>query len=332
VGSLLEVGTGFHPELTGRENIYLNGAILGMRRAEIERKFDEIVSFAEIERFMDTPVKRYSSGMHVRLGFAVAAHLEPEVLLVDEVLAVGDAAFRKKCLGKMQTVTGEGRTVLFVSHSMMSIESLCHRVILLQDGKVAYSGDPAATIAHYLGEKEVALRSYTDLRTHPGRTPESIPIFQSVRLLYHREEETALFQVGDGVVFEMVLDVAERRLSSPRITIIVRDSWERLISKCSTDSMVAEPLEIVGRRLVRFHWDGFWLAPGTYSINLGLEEHDARLDKIFYATAFDVRAADVYGTGKMGEKPGLVVPQGSWEFGAVRRGVGMSSRRGVERC
>ena len=136
VGSLLEVGTGFHPELTGRENIYLNGAILGMKRAEIERKFDEIVAFAEIEKFLDTPVKHYSSGMYVRLAFAVAAHLEPEILLVDEVLAVGDAAFQKKCLGKMGDVARGGRTVLFVSHNMASVESLCTTALLLDGGRL----------------------------------------------------------------------------------------------------------------------------------------------------------------------------------------------------
>src|SRR5213080_4833575 len=136
VGSLLEVGTGFHPELTGRENVYLNGAILGMHRAEIERKFDEIVAFAETEKFLDTPVKRYSSGMYVRLAFAVAAHLEPEILVVDEVLAVGDAEFQKKCLGKMREVAeGHGRTVLFVSHNMVAVQNLCSVAMLLQDGR-----------------------------------------------------------------------------------------------------------------------------------------------------------------------------------------------------
>jgi lipopolysaccharide transport system ATP-binding protein len=149
VGSLLEVGTGFHPELTGRENIYLNGAILGMRKVEINRKFDEIVAFAEIEKFIDTPVKRYSSGMYVRLAFAVAAHLEPEILLVDEVLAVGDAVFQKKCLGKMGQVAGEGRTVLFVSHNMSAVQRLCKRVYLLEEGKIITSGDAAPVVDAY---------------------------------------------------------------------------------------------------------------------------------------------------------------------------------------
>lgn len=151
VASLLEVGTGFHPELTGRENIFLNGAILGMSRVEINRKFDEIVDFAEVERFLDTPVKRYSSGMYVRLAFAVAAHLEPEILVVDEVLAVGDAAFQKKCLGKMENVAHqEGRTILFVSHQMSAIKNLCSRTIALSSGAVQFDGDPQSGISFYL--------------------------------------------------------------------------------------------------------------------------------------------------------------------------------------
>lgn len=150
VASLLEVGTGFHPELTGRENIYLNGAILGMTRSEIRHKFDEIVAFAEVEKFLDTPVKRYSSGMYVRLAFAVAAHLEPEILVVDEVLAVGDAQFQKKCLGKMGEVANEGRTVLFVSHNMSSIKALCDFGILIETGKIKFFGDIDTTVNSYI--------------------------------------------------------------------------------------------------------------------------------------------------------------------------------------
>jgi len=155
VGSLLEVGTGFHSELTGRENIYLNGAILGMRKAEIGRNFDEIVAFAEVEQFIDTPVKHYSSGMYVRLAFAVAAHLEPDVFLVDEVLAVGDLAFQKKCLGKMSDVAKEGRTVLFVSHNLSAVKSLCQRTILLHGGKRIADGAPGEVVLHYFGAGEV---------------------------------------------------------------------------------------------------------------------------------------------------------------------------------
>jgi len=174
VGSLLEVGTGFHPELTGRENIYLNGAILGMKKAEIDRKFDEIVDFAEIERFIDTPVKHYSSGMYVRLAFAVAAHLEPEILLVDEVLAVGDAAFQKKCLGKMGEVAKEGRTVLFVSHNMAAIENLTNCCLLLEGGQLTKKGAPKEVITYYLKDvfESAIVNEDLDQRTDRSGTGE----------------------------------------------------------------------------------------------------------------------------------------------------------------
>jgi lipopolysaccharide transport system ATP-binding protein len=172
VASLLEVGTGFHPELTGRENTYLNGAILGMRKREIDRKFDEIVAFAEIERLLDTPVKRYSSGMYVRLAFSVAAHLEPEILLVDEVLAVGDASFHKKCLGKMGNVAKEGQTVLFVSHNMVAVQTLCQRVLWLDRGELIAQGDVGSTVADYLrsglAENDTAERTWPNLEAAPG--------------------------------------------------------------------------------------------------------------------------------------------------------------------
>ncbi len=170
VGSLLEVGTGFHAELTGRENTYLNGAILGMKRAEIDRKFDEIVAFAGVERFIDTPVKHYSSGMYLRLAFAVAAHLEPEILVVDEVLAVGDAAFQKKCLGKMGEVAREGRTVLFVSHNMPAVRGLCERAIWLRDGAVVDQGESGAVVSRYLRHavESTVQRAWPDRDGAPG--------------------------------------------------------------------------------------------------------------------------------------------------------------------
>jgi lipopolysaccharide transport system ATP-binding protein len=200
VGSLLEVGTGFHPELTGRENIILNGAILGMTRREILKKFDAIVDFAEVERFVDTAVKHYSSGMYLRLAFAVAAHLEPEVLLVDEVLAVGDAAFQKKCLGKMHDVSKDGRTILFVSHNLPAITGLCDRVILLDEGTIRQVGDPHHVVSTYLtaGLSTTAEREWTDsetapcgevarlravrIRTEDGQIAESVDIRQPIRI------------------------------------------------------------------------------------------------------------------------------------------------------
>jgi lipopolysaccharide transport system ATP-binding protein len=199
VGSLLEVGTGFHNELTGRENIYLNGAILGMKRAEITRKFDDIVAFSEVERFIDTPVKHYSSGMYLRLAFAVAAHLEPEILIVDEVLAVGDSAFQKKCLNKMQEVGREGRTVLFVSHSMSAITRLCERAILLDGGRVVRDGPAPDVVSAYLkaGFGTTAVREWSDgeranrdiaglravrVRDEKGTITETIDIRRPVRI------------------------------------------------------------------------------------------------------------------------------------------------------
>jgi len=167
VGSLLEVGTGFHPELSGRENIYLNGTLLGMRRREIKAVFDEIVDFAEVERFIDTPVKRYSSGMYVRLAFAVAAHLRPEILIIDEVLAVGDIGFQKKCLGKMQDVTGEGRTVLFVSHSLSTVNSLCEQCLLLENGRVKQIGPTAEVTNAYFDTSQGACGSQLDFTNNP---------------------------------------------------------------------------------------------------------------------------------------------------------------------
>ena len=170
IASLLEVGTGFHPELTGRENIYLNGAILGMSKVEIKRKFDEIVAFSEVEKFLDTPVKRYSSGMYVRLAFAVAAHLEPEILVVDEVLAVGDAAFQKKCLGRMSEVSQEGRTVIFVSHNMIAVKSLCQRAIWLDDGQIKLDGESSQVVGEYLqsGVAKEGEKVWHNLETAPG--------------------------------------------------------------------------------------------------------------------------------------------------------------------
>jgi lipopolysaccharide transport system ATP-binding protein len=202
VGSLLEVGTGFHPELTGRENIYLNGAVIGMKKAEVERKFDEIVAFSEIEKFLDTPVKRYSSGMYVRLAFAVAAHLEPEILVVDEVLAVGDAEFQKKCLGKMENVAGEGRTVLFVSHNMASIKRLCHRTILLDKGKILGDGPTHTVVEDYLGSRvgTCAEREWCEIDTAPG---DNVVRLHAIRAKNGKGQVTAEFNIQEPIYVEM---------------------------------------------------------------------------------------------------------------------------------
>lgn len=201
VASLLEVGTGFHPELTGRENIYLNGAILGMKKAEITRKFDEIVAFSEVEQFLETPVKRYSSGMYVRLAFAVAAHLDPEILLVDEVLAVGDAAFQKKCLGKMGDVAKGGRTVLFVSHNMTAVRGLCERAVWLESGEPKEDGAASEVISRYLqtGASEVTCREWSDPATAPG--DDSVRIHR-MRVVPEDGSNVISVRTPFGIVFE----------------------------------------------------------------------------------------------------------------------------------
>ncbi len=207
VGSLLEVGTGFHPELTGRENVYLNGAILGMKRAEIARKFDEIVAFAEIDKFLDTPVKHYSSGMYMRLAFAVAAHMEPEILVVDEVLAVGDAAFQKKCLGKMSDVARAGRTVLFVSHNMAAIRHLCRTAVLLVGGKVQQIGKTDAVLAEYLQELP---RLGATNAPFLSRNEESQITLKGVDLLDASGNVCSVMQTGLPISFRLALETARR--------------------------------------------------------------------------------------------------------------------------
>ena len=208
VGSLLEVGTGFHPELTGRENVFLNGAILGMSRGEVRRKFDEIVAFAEVEQFIDTPVKRYSTGMYMRLAFAVAAQLEPEILLVDEVLAVGDSAFQKKCIGRMGEVGREGRTVIFVSHSMTAITRLCRRAILLEQGRVIADGPAPEVAAAYLRSDlgTMARREWPDAAAAPG---DAVARLRSVSVIAHDGACRATVDIRRPVVLEMAYDVLE---------------------------------------------------------------------------------------------------------------------------
>lgn len=206
--SLLEVGTGFHNELTGRENVYLNGTILGMRKKEVDSKFDEIVDFSGVEKFLDTPVKRYSSGMKVRLAFAVAAHLEPEILIIDEVLAVGDAAFQEKCLSKMQDVGSHGRTVFFVSHNMPAVTRLCERVVMLQQGQVIADGPSDKIVAQYLheGTNTMAERYWTDVSEAPGG---DIVRLNAVRIKDESGKTTASIDIRKTVGFEMTFEVLE---------------------------------------------------------------------------------------------------------------------------
>lgn len=235
VGSLLEVGAGFHPELSGRDNIYLNGAILGMSRAEITRKFDEIVAFAEIEKFIDTPVKRYSSGMYVRLAFAVAAHLEPEILIIDEVLAVGDQQFQKKCLGKMQDVSRrQGRTVLVVSHTMPVILQLAHRCVVLEQGEVRFVGAPAKAVEIYLNETG----SGSTIRFDVENTPRKFTGTQTAKLIELRFTRTLpIFEAHED--FRFIAKIRARdRIEDARMSIVVFASEGTPIGACFSDGVL----------------------------------------------------------------------------------------------
>ena len=221
VASLLEVGTGFHPELTGRENIFLNGAILGMTRVEIKKKFDEIVAFAGVEKFLDTPIKRYSSGMYVRLAFAVAAHLEPEILLVDEVLAVGDAAFQEQCLGKMGKVAEEGRTVLVVSHNMSTIQQLCKRCILVRQGHIYKTGDPAEVVGDYLSDSRP--ESTLDIRDWRDRRGSGEAHLVRLAIADETGSPTGVFPLGGVMTFTLEAEVYES-LIDPSFGIAIHTS------------------------------------------------------------------------------------------------------------
>ena len=280
VGSLLEVGTGFHPELTGRENVYLNGAILGMRRADIARKFDEIVAFAEVEKFIDTPVKHYSSGMYMRLAFAVAAHLEPEILIVDEVLAVGDAEFQKKCLGKMSDVAKGGRTVLFVSHNMNAIKALCTQGILLQAGRVFFDGSAPACVSHYLDQSSAGTSSplvaSPDTRAGSGEwrfteVAATKPIFDS------DEPKEFTFHVSPagpdvGPVFFSGLLVNEEGTILTQLDSRLIGFWVR------------GPKPVRGRLTIA----GLWLKPGRYALDIHIGSHVAAVDLFERAAGFEV--------------------------------------------
>ena len=278
VGSLLEVGTGFHPELTGHENIYLYGAIMGMTRYDVSRKFDEIIAFAEIEKFLDTPVKRYSSGMYMRLAFAVAAHLEPEILLVDEVLAVGDMAFQKKCLGKMENVAqAEGRTVLFVSHNMAAIKSLCSKTLLLEQGRIDMFGDTAECIERYV-TRCLAQASPNDVsKFRRGTITEDTPaIFRSVRVLKESgpDDKLPILSAGEDIAFEFDFKVSHPVKNATLTIVLMRTTGEIVSTIFSGDQGIGIELkEPAGR--YRCCLKNIPLAPGTYMANIGLNQSAA---------------------------------------------------------
>jgi len=302
VASLLEVGTGFHPELTGRENIYLNGAIIGMTRAEIRRKFEEIVDFAGVEKFLDTPVKRYSSGMGVRLGFAVAAHLEPEILIVDEVLAVGDAEFQKKCLGKMNDVAGEGRTVLFVSHNLDAVQALCGKGILLKNGNIAGNGPMKEIVDKYMDTGQVASNIYQSShdRSHP----------HIAAIVVHDAQNNAKLNPEEPISIEFTLSEA----CSSRVALgvhIYRKNGECVLHL--SDEFSSAPAESRKRTLTI---PRFSLAPGAYSVSASISIRNiAVLDAIENSVNFEVDTLGKLKSISTGAWLGFASPAlGEWVF------------------
>lgn len=299
VGSLLEVGTGFHPELTGRENIFLNGAILGMTRVEIRRKFDEIVAFAEVEDFIDTPVKRYSSGMHVRLAFAVAAHLEPEILLVDEVLAVGDAQFQKKCLGKMSDVAhGHGRTIIFVSHNMAAVESLCSRCLLIDAGCLAADGPTETVIAGYQSISSDMKSGWTDLGAHPGRRRNATPIMKRVSLLDGEGQFTSAVRMGAPLSVQVSFDTGGKPLR-PFFGVAVKSLIGAPVFSIDNRIIPGFVFEAASQGTISCCFPHLPLMPGTYVLDLYLGDEHLSIDAVFDAVAFDVTPSDVFSSGKL---------------------------------
>jgi lipopolysaccharide transport system ATP-binding protein len=304
VASLLEVGTGFHPELTGRENIFLNGAILGMSRGEIARKFDEIVAFAEVEKFLDTPVKRYSSGMYVRLAFAVAAHLEPEILIVDEVLAVGDAQFQKKCLGKMEDVAGEGRTVIFVSHNMDAVQRLCGSCIWLSDGHLRDSGATKSILANYLSSVsnigQGQPNQWIDLATTPRTAGNKKSYFSRLRYSGEYQRDSSSIRSNRQLICDLEIQADTNRNISSLSVILFDQSGLKLIN---TDTLsIGRVLNLkAGHNQLQMRIDSLHLKPGIYHLGLWLNDAGEILDYIENATEIEVEASV---TNKFGSTPG----------------------------
>ena len=312
VSSLLEVGTGFHPELTGRENIFLNGAILGMRRNEIKRKFDEIVAFAEIAQFLDTPVKRYSSGMYVRLAFAVAAHLEGEILVVDEVLAVGDAEFQKKCLGKMSEVAGGGRTVLFVSHNMAAIENLCDKAMLINRGSISHFGETNAAVAGYL-----KLPTFSATSTAARRPDWAQPWIQEAWTVDAQRERRANFSLGEAITVEMaVRQPGAIPMRKPVMGVVINHLTRGTIAGINTRMTGFEaPKGLYREGLYRCMLEPLPLLQGEYSLDVWLGDGSSDIDTVSHAATFTINDADIYGSGgRPFSHMGVVFLKARWAF------------------
>ena len=319
VGSLLEVGTGFHPELTGRENIYLNGSILGMSKVEIDRKFDEIVAFSGVEKFLDTQVKRYSSGMHVRLGFSVAAHLEPDILIVDEVLTVGDAAFQRRCLSKMNEVAGHGRTVLFVSHDMNAVMRLCPRAILLDQGRITADGSSAEVTQIYLHSDHgtIAERVWSDPKTAPQ---DHVARLRSVRIHDEDGQTTPIIDIRRPVGIEMVFEVLEGgHVLMPNHHVFNEDGVCLFVAMPSLDPEWKRHPQPPGLYSCTAWIPGNFLAEGTVVVSPALSTPDPATVHFWEKDAVAFQVADSLDGDSVrgdyaGHFPGVIRPVFRWEL------------------
>jgi lipopolysaccharide transport system ATP-binding protein len=313
VASLLEVGTGFHPELTGRENVFLNGAILGMTKAEITKKFDEIVAFAEVEKFLDTPVKRYSSGMYMRLAFAVAAHLEPEILIVDEVLAVGDAAFQKKCLGKMQDVSKGGRTVLFVSHNIDAIIRLCSKVIWLNKGNLLEHGDTHSVIGHYTSTKADQPAKIEFFKRSPNRAANRNVVLVCVEWPQSSQHTPWTIPYGENIVFAVTVE-CRKPVASVELGLALYAPTGTEIA--SSSSISTHPHIELRPGIYKFHvtYDSLNLVPNYYNFGIGLKSEFGTEDYYPDGFALDVVQSPKSSTSKADTFLGYIVPEVHYEL------------------
>lgn len=315
IASLLEVGTGFHPELSGRENIYLNGAILGMRKKEITRKLDEIIDFSGVERYIDTPVKRYSSGMYVRLAFAVAAHLESEILIVDEVLAVGDAEFQKKCLGKMGDISkGEGRTVLFVSHNMTAVKSLCTKGILLENGLIASNDVIENVIDKYL-------------TTNSSENESGLLVFDKDKEVYVKkiqiEEQfngnhktTAFLRMGS--VLKINYEVSStRKVTNFKTSLLIKNSFNAVVCAIRTHEMLNQTISFNQNLNISLTIDDLLLMPGEYSLTIGIADSFGTIEVVEDCKKFTIVENDIYQTGRIPKGNNIVYSKAKWELNQI---------------
>jgi lipopolysaccharide transport system ATP-binding protein len=310
--SLLEVGTGFHQELTGRENIYLNGTILGMTKKDVVKKFDEIVDFSGIEKYIDTPVKRYSSGMRVRLAFSVAAHLEPDILLIDEVLAVGDASFQSKCLGKMSEVSRQGRTVLFVSHNMAAVESLCNRAILLEQGKIMDDSDTSQVIMNYLRGLQDNAGSI-DLFSAP-RESNFMPVIQ--KLEFFDDKGNPVFAVPAKSPLNIHIYYRHSEpLKDPYFGLTFESPFGVKIFFVQTRMQAREFPDVAPSGIVTCHIPSLPLVPGTYFVSPGCGAQSKQLDYVSRGCSLTVTETDVFGTGRLPPpKIAVVLVDANWDI------------------